>query len=36
MNNLKVTFLNEPEHNCLYTAKWFQELLLNTNNSIQH
>ena len=29
-----VTFLNEPELNCLHTVKWFPVLLLNTNSFI--
>ena len=28
--------LNKPELICLYTVKWFQVLLCNTNNSIQY
>ena len=35
VNSLLVTlFLNELDFICLHTVKWFQELLLNTNNSI--
>ena len=29
-------FLNKPELICLHTVKWFQVLLSNTYNSIQH
>ena len=37
MNRLQVTvFLHEPELICLYTVEWFQVLLFNSNNSIQH
>ena len=36
MNNLQVTFSNKPEFMCLCRVKWFQVLLFNTSNLIEH
>ena len=32
---LMIAFLNKPDLISLHTVKWFQVLLLNTNNSIR-
>ena len=36
MNSLRIAFLNELEHNCLRTVRWFKVFIYIPNNSIQH